>query len=128
MCRIFKFIAFSLVLLLIFSAGKDFAQTPVLTASDPSSAASQPASSPSGTVPSPAAPAHAAQEQGQTPVAAKKKKPKTLRESARKSMRSRDSVFLALSKGDTSAAAMLQHMQQYTATFNQINNNLAEGL
>src|SRR5581483_4586109 len=53
---------------------------------------------------------------------------KTLRESARKSMRSRDSVFLALSKGDTSAAAMLQHMQQYTATFNQINNNLAEGL
>jgi small-conductance mechanosensitive channel len=37
-------------------------------------------------------------------------------------------VFLALSKGDTSASAMLQHMQQYTTTFNQINNNLAEGL
>ena len=62
----------------------------------------------------------------QTP--AKKKKPTNERESARKSMHKRDSLFQALNKSDTSAATMFQHLQQYTTTFNQINNNLAEGL
>jgi len=62
----------------------------------------------------------------QTPT--KKKKPKTEQESARKSMRKRDSLFQALNKSDTSAATMFQHLQQYTTTFNQINNSLAEGL
>lgn len=61
-------------------------------------------------------------------TAAKKKKPKTERESSRKLMRQRDSLFQALNKNDTSAATMFQHLQQYTTSFNQINNSLAEGL
>ena len=59
---------------------------------------------------------------------AKKKKPKSLRDSARKSMHSRDSVFQSISKNDTSINSLLQRVQQYTTTFNQINNSLAEGL
>ncbi len=58
----------------------------------------------------------------------KRKKPKTLRESARKTMHARDSVFQALSKNDTSINSLLQRVEQYTTTFNQINNSLAEGL
>src|SRR3569623_22578 len=59
---------------------------------------------------------------------AKKKKPRTLRESARKSMHSRDSLFQALNKSDTSMNNLLQKFSQYTSSFNQINNALAEGL
>ena len=62
----------------------------------------------------------------QTPV--KKKKPKTLRENERKSMHSRDSLFQALNKSDTSINSLVQKLSQYTNTFNQINNGLAEGL
>src|ERR1700744_5230954 len=58
----------------------------------------------------------------------KRKKPKTLRESARKTMHARDSVFQAISKNDTSINSLLQKVEQYTTTFNQINNSLAEGL
>jgi len=58
----------------------------------------------------------------------KKKKPKTLRESERKSMHVRDSLFQALNKSDTSINYLLQDIQQYTTTFNQINNSLSEGL
>jgi small-conductance mechanosensitive channel len=58
----------------------------------------------------------------------KKKVPRTARERERKSMRSRDSVFEALSKSDTSISSLLQHVEQYTTSFNQINNSLAEGL
>ncbi|HEY4194698.1 MAG TPA: hypothetical protein VGM63_04130, partial [Mucilaginibacter sp.] len=58
----------------------------------------------------------------------KRKKPKTLRESARKTMRARDSVFQAISKNDTSINSLLQRVEKYTTTFNQINNSLAEGL
>ncbi len=58
----------------------------------------------------------------------KKKKPKNLRDSARKSMHNRDSVFQAISKSDTSINSLLQRVAQYTTTFNQINNSLAEGL
>ncbi len=64
----------------------------------------------------------------QIPLVLKKKKPKSLRENARKSMHTRDSVFLALSRSDTSGATLLQHLQQYTTTYNQINNTLSEGL
>ncbi|MBS1532223.1 MAG: mechanosensitive ion channel [Bacteroidetes bacterium] len=59
---------------------------------------------------------------------AKKKKPRTLRESERKSMRSRDSLFQALNKSDTSINSLLQKISQYSTTFNQVNNSLAEGL
>lgn len=58
----------------------------------------------------------------------KKKKPKTLRESARKSMHARDSLYQALNKSDTSINSLVQRLSQYTTTFNQINNSLAEGL
>jgi len=58
----------------------------------------------------------------------KKKKPKTLRESARKSMHSRDSLYQALNKSDTSINSLVQKISQYTTTFNQIDNTLAEGL
>jgi potassium efflux system protein len=58
----------------------------------------------------------------------KKKKPKSLRDSARKSMHKRDSVLQTLSKADTSVNTLLQRVAQYTTTFNQINNSLAEGL
>jgi small-conductance mechanosensitive channel len=58
----------------------------------------------------------------------KKKKPRSLRDSARKSMHARDSVFQAINKSDTSINSLLQRVQQYTTTFNQINNSLAEGL
>ena len=58
----------------------------------------------------------------------KEKKPKSLRDVERKSARSRDSVLLALNKSDTSINTLLQHLQQYNTTFNQINNTLAEGL
>jgi potassium efflux system protein len=87
MCRTFKIITLSLLILFAFSIDSTFAQT-----------------------------------------AAKKKKPTTDRESARKSMRRRDSLFQVLNKNDTSAATMFQHLQQYTTSFNQINNGLAEGL
>src|SRR5437868_4968283 len=58
----------------------------------------------------------------------KKKKPRSLRDSARKSMHARDSVYQSMSKNDTSVNSLLQRVQQYTTTFNQINNSLAEGL
>ncbi|MFI5162287.1 MAG: mechanosensitive ion channel family protein [Sphingobacteriales bacterium] len=61
-------------------------------------------------------------------IVAKKKKPKTLRETVRKSMHSRDSLFQALDKSDTSINNLVQKISQYTTTFNQINNSLAEGL
>lgn len=60
--------------------------------------------------------------------AAKKKKPKSVRETERTQIRSRDSVYRALSKGDTSIGSLLQNLEQYTTTFKQINNGLAEGL
>jgi len=56
------------------------------------------------------------------------KKPSHLRESQRKAMRSRDSVMRALSKSDTSINSLLQRLEQYTTSFNQVNNNLASGL
>ena len=61
-------------------------------------------------------------------IVAKKKKPKTLRETARKSMHSRDSLFQALNKSDTSINNLVQKITQYTTNFNQITNALAEGL
>jgi potassium-dependent mechanosensitive channel len=58
----------------------------------------------------------------------KKKKPKALRENERKSMHSRDSLFQVLNKSDTSMNSLVQKLSQYTNTFNQIDNGLAEGL
>jgi len=58
----------------------------------------------------------------------KTKKPLTARETERKAIRARDSVLQALSRNDTSINSLLQHLEQYHTTFNQMRNNLAEGL
>lgn len=57
-----------------------------------------------------------------------KKQPKNLREAARKSMHSRDSLLRTLSSSDTSITTLLQSVEQYATTFNQINNGMANGL
>lgn len=60
---------------------------------------------------------------------AKNKKPViTKRESERKAMHSRDSLLHTLNKSDTSINSLLQRVEQYTTSFNQISNNLADGL
>ena len=58
----------------------------------------------------------------------KKKKPKSLRATERKLKHSRDSVLQSLNKADTSVHSLLQHIEQYISTFNQINNDQADGL
>ncbi len=58
----------------------------------------------------------------------KKKKPKNLRDSERKLKHSRDSVLQSLNRADTSVHSLLQHIEQYISTFNQVNNDLADGL
>ena len=50
------------------------------------------------------------------------------RNAVRRAARSRDSLLKSLNKADTSTSSLLQHLQQYTTTFNQIKNSLAEGL
>jgi potassium efflux system protein len=54
--------------------------------------------------------------------------PRFLREKQRKAMHSRDSLLRMINKSDTSVNSLLQRIEQYTTTFNQIRNNLAEGL
>lgn len=58
----------------------------------------------------------------------KKKKPKNLRDTERKLKHSRDSVLQTLNRADTSIHSLLQHVEQYISTFNQINNDQADGL
>ncbi len=43
-------------------------------------------------------------------------------------MHSRDSLIRSFNKSDTSINGLIQKIEQYTTTFNQINNNLSEGL
>lgn len=58
-----------------------------------------------------------------------KKRPQRLRrEAERRSAHSRDSLLQAINKSDTSVNRLLQRVEQYTTTFNQINNSLSEGL
>lgn len=54
--------------------------------------------------------------------------PRYLREKQRKAMHSRDSLLRVINKSDTSVNGLLQRIEQYTTTFNQIRNNLADGL
>src|SRR6185437_10593050 len=59
----------------------------------------------------------------------KKKKPQTIkRESERRKMHTRDSLLRTFNRSDTSINSLLQRIEQYTTTFNQVNNNLSEGL
>jgi len=46
----------------------------------------------------------------------------------RKEMNSRDSLLQSFNKSDTSINNLLQRLEQYTATFNQINNSLSDEL
>src|ERR1700733_2252370 len=57
-----------------------------------------------------------------------KKKLSTKRVAERKALHSRDSLMRSLTKSDTSINTLLQRVEQYTTTFNQIKNNLADGL
>ncbi len=50
------------------------------------------------------------------------------REAERKAVHLRDSLMRSLSKSDTSINSLLQRIEQYTTTFNQISNSLADGL
>jgi len=43
-------------------------------------------------------------------------------------MHLRDSLLQSFNKSDTSINSLLQKIEQYTATFNQIYNNLSEGI
>ena len=57
-----------------------------------------------------------------------KKKEGSRRETERRKMHLRDSALRSINKGDTSINGLLQRVEQYATTFNQINNSLAEGL
>jgi potassium efflux system protein len=60
---------------------------------------------------------------------AQDKKPQTSqRETERRKMHHRDSLVRSFNKADTSINTLLRRLEQYTTTFNQINNNLAEGV
>ncbi|WP_461452502.1 mechanosensitive ion channel family protein [Mucilaginibacter sp.] len=54
--------------------------------------------------------------------------PRTLREKQRRAMHSRDSLFRLINKSDTSINGLLQRVEQYTTSFNQIKNTLSVGL
>src|SRR5665213_407196 len=50
------------------------------------------------------------------------------RAAARLAMHRRDSLMRSLNKSDTSINSLLQKIEQYTTTFNQIKNSLSKGL
>ncbi|HEY4323315.1 MAG TPA: mechanosensitive ion channel domain-containing protein [Mucilaginibacter sp.] len=50
------------------------------------------------------------------------------RDQQRHAMHKRDSLLKSITKSDTSIGNLLQRLEQYTTTYNQINNTLAEGL
>src|SRR5882757_9366246 len=59
----------------------------------------------------------------------KKKKPQSSRrEAVKHRMHSRDSLLRSYSRSDTSINSLLQLIGHYTTNFNQIKNDLAEGL
>src|SRR4051812_37247088 len=98
MWKALKITVLALSFVVTFSESSSFGQT---IANQPSTTdqpvtTNQPATPTQPTVSTPAAAAP------QLAVIPKKKKPKTLRESERKSMRTRDSLFQALSRSDTS--------------------------
>ncbi|MGZ3755060.1 MAG: mechanosensitive ion channel family protein [Mucilaginibacter sp.] len=50
------------------------------------------------------------------------------REAQRRATHLRDSVLKSINRSDTSVNSLLQRIEKYTTTYNQINNSLAEGL
>lgn len=65
-----------------------------------------------------------------TSIAQSKNKKASLskREAERHATHMRDSILRSLNKSDTSINSLLQRIEQYTTSFNQIKNNLAAGL
>jgi small-conductance mechanosensitive channel len=61
-------------------------------------------------------------------VKTEKKQTVKKREQQRRAMHLRDSLMRSITKSDTSISSLLQRVEQYTNTYNQINNNLSEGL
>src|ERR1700712_1996610 len=57
-----------------------------------------------------------------------KKKGGSRRETERRRMHLRDSALRSINRGDTSINGLLQRVEQYAASFNQINNSLSQGL
>src|SRR6202012_3342083 len=57
-----------------------------------------------------------------------KKKEGSRRETERRKMHLRDSLLRSINKGDTSINGLLQRVEQYATTFNQINNSVSQGL
>lgn len=57
-----------------------------------------------------------------------KKQSASKRETAKRRMHLRDSVLRAFNRTDTSINSLLQRVEHYTSTFNQIKNNLSDGL
>jgi small-conductance mechanosensitive channel len=57
-----------------------------------------------------------------------KKRESSRRETERRKMHLRDSALRSINKGDTSINGLLQRVEQYATTFNQINNSLSQGL
>jgi len=60
--------------------------------------------------------------------ATNKKREGSRREVERRKIHLRDSALRAINRGDTSINGLLQRVEQYATTFNQINNSLAQGL
>ncbi|WP_184550300.1 mechanosensitive ion channel family protein [Mucilaginibacter sp. FT3.2] len=58
----------------------------------------------------------------------KKKKQHSVRDSLRAAILSRDSMMRSLKKSDTGVNVLLQKVEYYTSSFNQIKNNLSKGL
>lgn len=58
----------------------------------------------------------------------KKKKPRSVRDSLRASILARDSMMRSLKRSDTSTNDLLQKVEQYTASFNQIKSNLSKNI
>src|ERR1700743_116990 len=58
----------------------------------------------------------------------KKKKPQALKKEQRHKMHVRDSLMRSFNRSDTSINSLLQRVEQYANTFNQINNDLEDGL
>jgi potassium efflux system protein len=54
--------------------------------------------------------------------------PRLLRAKQRRAIHTRDSLLRTVSRSDTSINSLLQRIQQYTTTFNQIKNTLGDGL
>lgn len=59
---------------------------------------------------------------------AQSKRSSSVRDSLRRSIMKRDSIMRTFKKSDTSINSLLQKLEYYNASFNQIKNNLSHGI